>query len=397
MMWRWALRDLWRHRARTTLSIIGVAIASALLLDMMLLSGGLERSFEKLLLSRGFQLRVTPKGTLPFDTEATMGDATRMLAVIRADPGVAEAGPMLASSVFARRGDARIPLVSYGIEPAAQGIYVLQQGSDLGPTDSSGMMVGEPAAARLNVMVGDTVRLVGRLDPQVATAAGADRLLLVRGVVRFLYDARDQPSIAVPIAVARDLAGRGATDRASVIMVRAISDAEVAPVAARVQAMVPAVSISSIGDMVSEFRTRLSYFRQLSLILGGIALVVTVLLVGTLLAITVNERLGEIATMRAIGVSRASILKQIMAQGMILTLVGGSGGIALGLLTARWLDAILTSFPGLPASVSFFVADAEPLVTAAMTLLLTGFLAGLAPAWRAARAPIADTLRSDAP
>lgn len=396
MTWRWAIRDLWRHPVRTTLSIVGVAIASALLLDMMLLSGGLERSFEKLLLSRGFQLRVTPKGTLPFDTEATMGDATRLLAVIRADPGVAEAGPMLATSVFADNGDVLVPLVSYGVDPAVQGIYVLQRGTDLGAADSIGMMIGEPAAARLTVAVGDTVRLVGRLDPQVAGAA-ADRAMVVRGVVRFLYDARDQPSIAVPIAVARELAGGGATDRASVFMVRAVSDDAVAGVVARVQAAVPAVSVNSIGDMVTQFRMRLSYFRQLSLILGAIALVVTVLLVGTLLAITVNERLGDIATMRAIGISSASILKQILAQGMILTLVGGGGGIALGLLTAQWLDAILKSFPGLPASVSFFVADTEPMVLAATTLLLTGFLAGLAPAWRAARAPIADTLRNDAP
>ncbi len=396
MTWRWAIRDLWRHPVRTTLSIVGVAIASALLLDMMLLSGGLERSFEKLLLSRGFQLRVTPKGTLPFDTEATMGDATRLLAVIRADPGVAEAGPMLATSVFADNGDVLVPLVSYGVDPAVQGIYVLQRGVDLGAADSIGMMIGEPAAARLTVAVGDTVRLVGRLDPQVAGAA-ADRAMVVRGVVRFLYDARDQPSIAVPIAVARELAGGGATDRASVFMVRAVSDDAVAGVVARVQAAVPAVSVNSIGDMVTQFRMRLSYFRQLSLILGAIALVVTVLLVGTLLAITVNERLGDIATMRAIGISSASILKQILAQGMIVTLVGGGGGIALGLLTAQWLDAILKSFPGLPASVSFFVADTEPMVLAATTLLLTGFLAGLAPAWRAARAPIADTLRNDAP
>lgn len=396
MTWRWAIRDLWRHPVRTTLSIVGVAIASALLLDMMLLSGGLERSFEKLLLSRGFQLRVTPKGTLPFDTEATMGDATRLLAVIRADPGVAEAGPMLATSVFADNGDVLVPLVSYGVDPAVQGIYVLQHGVDLGAADSIGMMIGEPAAARLTVAVGDTVRLVGRLDPQVAGAA-ADRAMVVRGVVRFLYDARDQPSIAVPIAVARELAGGGATDRASVFMVRAVSDDAVAGVVARVQAAVPAVSVNSIGDMVTQFRMRLSYFRQLSLILGAIALVVTVLLVGTLLAITVNERLGDIATMRAIGISSASILKQILAQGMIVTLVGGGGGIALGLLTAQWLDAILKSFPGLPASVSFFVADTEPMVLAATTLLLTGFLAGLAPAWRAARAPIADTLRNDAP
>ena len=92
MNWRWALRDLLRHRARTGLSLLGVAIATALLLDMVLLSGGIERSFGRLLVSRGFQLRVSPRGTLPFDTEATLDSADQLVAALRAEPGVAQVG-----------------------------------------------------------------------------------------------------------------------------------------------------------------------------------------------------------------------------------------------------------------------------------------------------------------
>ena len=91
------------------------------------------------------------------------------------------------------------------------------------------------------------------------------------------------------------------------------------------------------------------------------SLIVTVLLIGTLLTITVNERLGEIATLRAIGVSRATIVVQVLAEGIALTVVGAALGILLGLVTARYLDAILTSFPGLPAAFSFFVPRAETL------------------------------------
>ena len=65
-----AVRGLTRHPIRTGLVILGVAVAAALLLDMVMLSGGMERSFERMLLSRGFQIRLSPKGTLPFDTEA---------------------------------------------------------------------------------------------------------------------------------------------------------------------------------------------------------------------------------------------------------------------------------------------------------------------------------------
>ena len=60
------------------------------------------------------------------------------------------------------------------------------------------------------------------------------------------------------------------------------------------------------------------------------------------------------------------------------------------------IDAILTSFPGLPAAFSFFVPRADTLGFAALVLLVTGSLAGLYPAWLASRAPIAATLRAEA-
>jgi putative ABC transport system permease protein len=110
----------------------------------------------------------------------------------------------------------------------------------------------------------------------------------------------------------------------------------------------------------------------------------------------VNERLGEVATLRAIGLGRATVVRQVLAEGIALTVIGSILGVLLGLATARYLDAILTSFPGLPAAFSFFVPRADTLTQAAIVLLVTGSLAGLYPAWLAARAPIAATLRAEA-
>jgi ABC-type lipoprotein release transport system permease subunit len=80
-----------------------------------------------------------------------------------------------------------------------------------------------------------------------------------------------------------------------------------------------------------------------------------------------------------------------------LTAIGGALGAALGTATARYLDAILTSFPGLPAALSFFVAEPRSITVAAAVLGLTGAAAGLYPAWLASRAPIAATLRAEVP
>lgn len=391
----WGLRNLARHPLRTALAMLGITVASALLLDMVLLAGGLERSFERLVLSRGYQIRVTPKGTLPFDTEATIGPVAPLVAAIRRDPDVIAAGPILAVAAHARLADSLLPLVGYGVDPSAQGIYDLLKGRDLAATDSIGLLVGRTAAEALGVTVGDTVRMVGRLDPQVATAE-VERLLVVRGVVRWLYDDRTMRSVGALLPVMQQFAWHAGRDRASLLMVKARADSLAGPVVARLREAHPEVGVNSVSDLVGQFRERISYFRQVSVILGTISLAVTVLLISTILTITVNERLGEIATLRALGVARRTVVTQVLVEGAALTITGGALGVLLGLGTARYLDTILTAFPGLPASISFFVPQRESLLTAAALLLVTGILAGAWPAWIAARTPIAVTLRGEA-
>jgi putative ABC transport system permease protein len=391
----WGLKSLGRQPLRTALSLAGIAVAAAMLLDMVMLSGGIDESFSDLLLRRGYQMRLTPKGTLPFDTEATMAGASEIVAALRRDPAVEAAGAVLGTSLYGRAADTLVTLFGYGIEPRAQSLYQVAAGRDLAPDDTAGVLLSEPAAHRLGVGLGDTVTLVGRLDPQVVTA-GVGRRAVVRGMVHWIYDYRGQPSVGTLLPVMQRLARQAADDRASIILVKAREDSQVPALAARLRVRYPQVEVNSVADLVAHFRERLVYFRQLSYILGGMSLIVTVLLIATLLTITVNERLGEIATLRAIGVSRATVVGQVLAEGTALTLIGAVLGILLGLVTARYLDAILTSFPGLPASFSFFVPRADALSRAAVVLLATGSLAGLYPAWLASRAPIAMTLRAEA-
>jgi putative ABC transport system permease protein len=391
----WGLRSLRRRPLRTALSLAGIAVASAMLLDMVMLSGGIEQSFSELLLARGYQIRLTPKGTLPFDTEASISGASTVVQGIRAEPGVEAAGAVLGTAIYGRTPDSLVTLFGYGIQPEAQGIYQVTAGADLAPGDTLGVLLSETAAALLRAAPGDTVTLVGRLDPQMAGAA-VGRRLSVRGMVRWIYDHRGQPSVGTALPVMQRLGRETAADRASLLLVKAADDAAVEALAVRLRERFPELEVNSVAELVVQAKRRLVYFTQLSYVLGGMSLVVAVLLVGTLLTITVNERLGEIATLRAIGVSRGTIVRQVLAEGVALTVLGAAAGILLGLATAEYLDAILTSFPGLPEAFSFFVPRAGTLSLAALVLLVTGSLAGLYPAWLASRAPIAATLRAEA-
>ena len=100
--------------------------------------------------------------------------------------------------------------------------------------------------------------------------------------------------------------------------------------------------------------------------------------------------------MRAIGVSKLHIVQQIIVEGIVLSTAGAVGGLALGLVTARYLNSILAAFPGLPMAIDFFLFQPRSAWTALGMLTLSGIAAGVYPAWRSASLPIAETLRRDA-
>lgn len=98
MIARLATAALTRRRARTALTVAGVAVAAAMLLDMVMLGSGMRESFRGFIDQQGFQLRLTPRGTMPFDSEATVGGATALLATLRTDPDLVRVGPVLGGS-----------------------------------------------------------------------------------------------------------------------------------------------------------------------------------------------------------------------------------------------------------------------------------------------------------
>jgi putative ABC transport system permease protein len=110
----------------------------------------------------------------------------------------------------------------------------------------------------------------------------------------------------------------------------------------------------------------------------------------------VNERIGEIAVMRAIGVSRAHVVQQVLLEGAALSVTGAVLGLGLGMATARYLNAILSRFPGLPAAIDFFLFQPRAAGIALGLLVMAGIGAGVYPSWRAASLPIAGTLREEA-
>jgi len=390
---RLAMLALWRHPARTLLAILGIAVSAALLLDMVMLASGMRENFQGFLLLRGYQLRVAPKGTLPFDSDATIDSATALVRAIGRLPNVVAVSPVLGAQSQTTVGDSTITAFTLGIEPAVQGDYEIVRGRNL--TDSGGVVVNQRWLTLARRQIGDTVTLAVGYDPQLRTVVG-ERTLVISGVARFFYTATTQPTVAVLLPVLQAMGGSTQRDRVSLLMVKAAAGADLEAVRNAVQLTSARISAISLEGATVQVEQRLAYFRQLALVLGSISLAVGVLLVTTLITIGVNERAGEIAVLRAIGTAKRHIVQQVVLEGLVLSVVGAVSGLLLGLLTARWLERILADFPGMPATFHFFVFQPRDAGISLGMLAAAGVVAGIYPAWRAASLPIAGTLRKEA-
>ena len=387
------MRSLVQHRARTALAVAGVAVASAMLLDMVMLSSGLRESFSQLLSSRGFQFRLAPRGTLPFDTEATIAGGGGIADRLAAHPDIEAVSPVLGTSLHLAGDPGSVTTFGLGVRPEVQGDYEILDGSDL----SSGpdLVANRDFLALAGVAIGDTVRLAAGYNPLLRTTSG-ERRFVIRGEARFLYLSAEQPAVALALRTAQEMTGAARQDRVSLLMVRARPGAATDTLDAWIEQAAPTVNAISTREALASVDQRLSYFRQIALILGAVSLVVGFLLVTTLVTVSVNERAGEIAVMRAIGISRGHIVQQVVVEGLVISIAGAALGLALGLVTARYLNAILSRFPGLPAAIDFFYFQPAAVWRALGLLVVAGVLAGIYPAWRASSMAIARTLREEA-
>jgi putative ABC transport system permease protein len=387
-----AQASLIRHRARTVLAVLGVAVAAAMLLDMVMLATGMRESFRELLLSRGFEIRLAPKGTLPFDTDATIPGVSAIMAILRQNPDIREISPVLGASIHIRAANRDVSGSALGINPSVQGDYELLSGRDV--TTPNAIVANDHLLRQLGARVGDTLNVATGYDPQTRTYSG-QRKLVVTGRVRFIYGASDQSSAAMRRETLEEMKPQS-RDRASLFMVRVRNGADAEQIRDWIDEQLPNVTAISIATAIAQVDERLSYFRQLALILGAVSLFVGFLLVTTLVTVSVNERAGEIAVMRAIGVSRSHIVEQIVLEGVAISFAGAVLGLALGLVTARYLNTILSAFPGLPMAIDFFLFQPRAAWSALGLLIVSGIGAGIYPAWRAASLPIAESLRREA-
>lgn len=403
MMVRVAVRNVMRHRLRTAFSVAALAIAVALLADMLMLATGMEKTFHRVLSSVGYEVRVCPRGTLPFSTDAVMAQSARVAHALATDPRVDRILRVFGTTLHADS----ISVFAMGVDGDKQSLYRVIEGVDIGAAPAgrrTPVGLNRNAASALGAGVGDTLALAGRA-PGVDLAFAGGVPVVVAGIIDIEFDLPGQRTVILPLAVVQRLHPE-TPDAASFVLAKLRAGDPGDPpapaaaedqraVAASVEAEFPGLSAYSMDALMTALQRQLAYFKQFATILSTISLFITFLLIAVLLTIGVGERRGEIAALRSMGFGRRSIRGMVLAESVVLLAMGAVIGSALGWFLAGYLDGILTQSPSLPDGYRFFIPELREIVLAVIISGAAGVAAAILPAMQAARVDIPKTLHEE--
>ena len=398
--WGLAWRTITRSPARSVLAVTGVTVIGALLFTMLLLSRGLLVSFRDLLDAAGFDIRViAAEGSMvhraPIAEATALADAVARLSEVRR---VTLVRTESAQAIGADRGGSGVRVSLIGTSDTAPGgVWTIVRGAALPsggtPAGPPPVVVSTGLAAELHLDPGSELKL--RLF--VPGGASALPLVTVRvvGVGTFAFEAGDEQTVATTMDVFAAARGTPADGVAEMVLV-ASRPGSGAAAAAAIARMRPDLRVLSNDQVLEQFnQNAFSYFRQISAVLSSMTLAFAFLLIATLLTMSVNQRLGEVAALRALGFPRRRIAANLLWESTLLVGIGGLAALPVGGVLAIVLDRILRRMPGVPARLHFFVFEPRTVVLHVALLCATGALAALYPIWLATRLPIAATLRRE--
>lgn len=393
-----AWRSLVRQPARAVLGIVGVAAVAALLFDMLLLSHGLVLSMQDLLDRGGFDIRVTATESLP-GSGPRIRQVSEVAAAIEALPAVDDAVPLwLGEAEFTSSEAVRPLLVSFfGADTSGRRPWVVVEGHDLAgkgaPTGQLLLNRHLAAALRRGPGAAVTVRASCGADSSAMPAVTME----VAGIAEFPFDDPTQMTAATTLGDAVAACGDGERDEADLMLVASSEGADVAAIQAAIHRLRPDLHALTNDQVVARLQqAEFSYFRQISAVLATVTLSFALLLITVLLTVSVNQRLGEIAALRALGFSRARVVADVLCESALIVGIGGALALPFGMLLAGWLDRILKAMPGIPADLHFFVFQPRAVVLHVALLIATAMLAAIYPTRIVSRLPIAATLRKEA-
>ncbi len=180
------------------------------------------------------------------------------------------------------------------------------------------------------------------------------------------------------------------------------ASSELSTIAARLNQAYPAERASNTRAQVlneidgrwHEVATIIKSAGAIAMAIVGLILLIACANVANLMLARAAARRKEIGIRLALGASRARLIRQLLTESLLLSLLGGG----LGLLLAYWVTGLMQGFvPVLPYNVvnDFFALDVRALVFTLIVSLATGLVFGLAPAWHSSNPDVVPVLKGD--
>lgn len=401
LRWWLALRNVFRHRARTAATLAAITIGVA---GLIVVGGFVQDIFvqlgEAIIHSQTGHIQISKDGYREGKNRAPERYFIEAPEALKAQalalPDVASAMARVGFAGALNNGRRDLGVVGEGIEPraeAALGTYLhFIEGRALEEGDVDGIVVGQGVARTLGLKVGDRVTLI------ISVAQGAVNTLdfeLV-GVFQSFSKEFDARAVRISLAAAHTLMD---TRSAHLVVVTVQQTEDTARTVAALKKVLAGQGYElAAWTKLSDFyeKTLELYDRQFG-VLRLIILLMVLLSVTNTINMTLFERTREFGTMLALGDCSATVFRLVMMESVLLGLLGAGAGVALGCMLAVVVSAVGIPMPPPPNANLGYTAGIRlvPLevVGAGAIGFFATWLAALMPARRASRLEIVDALR----
>ena len=387
----------------TLISVAGVALGVALMLVTTSVMGGFGHQIKKMIIDTQGEIQV--RGSAPLENLAAVDQA------LAASPAVAAAAPFAAGVVMLEyQSRPAFPAIQgYDLERMRQVIPLeryLVAGS-LDDMDDDSVILSSLLASSLGARLGDKVSLYSplMLERMKQNEVLLPREVRVAGIFQIGHQQLDSSTVICSLRLMQDLYGLGHAVHGWNVRLKTGADEFAAANALNV-ALPPNTRAMTWFEANADFQAVLSFERNMIFFLLTFIIIVAAFSITSSLLVTVVRKTREIGLLGAMGGRARDVALCFCAQSFVIGAGGTVGGLALGFALLRYRDNLvhlIASFTmGQDVFVKFYQfsqlpahTEARDVVTIVVFTLLAATLAGLIPAWRAARLKPVEALRSE--